>query len=110
MELNQQLAQLAKWTVLVEDTGDIDKIRLDKPHDATTNPSLVYQAAQLPQYKKFVDEAVNYAKHSPCENRLETAMDYLSCALGREICGAVPGFVSTEVDARLSFDTEGSIR
>jgi len=106
-----QLEQLSQWTVIVEDTGDFEKIRAHSPQDATTNPSLVYQASQLPQYQHLVEEAIAYgkAKGKTTEDRVRHAMDKIACLFGREISKAVPGYVSTEVDARLSFDTNASI-
>lgn len=106
-----KLEQLREMTVVVADTGDIEAIQKYKPTDATTNPSLIMQAAQKPQYKHLVDDAVQYAKEkaiSPKE--LHTLlMDKLFVNFGSEILKIVPGRVSTEVDARLSFDIEGSI-
>lgn len=111
-EKTSQLDQLKQWTVIVEDTGDLEKIRAHKPQDATTNPTLVYQASQMPQYQHLVHEAVEYgdSKGQTKEERVSLAMDYLYCLFGREISKVIPGYVSTEVDARLSFDTGASIR
>lgn len=107
-----RLEQLKKMTTVVADTGDVDSIKEYKPTDGTTNPSLVYAAAQLPQYEHLVEEAVEYGvkKTSDSDKRREAVLDRLAVVFGREILGIVPGRVSTEVDARLSFDTEGSIR
>ncbi|KAK3238639.1 hypothetical protein CYMTET_51365 [Cymbomonas tetramitiformis] len=106
-----QLEQLSQWTVIVEDTGDFDKIRSHQPQDATTNPSLVFQASELPQYACLVEEAVSYGKSQGAntDEALNLAMDRLACLFGREISKVVPGYVSTEVDARLSFDTKASL-
>jgi len=98
-----QFDQLARATVLVADTGDIEAIRKYKPTDATTNPSLIYKAAQMSQYQSLVDDAVAYGMKFPEKERLEEAMDRLAVNFGVEISKIVPGVVSTEVDARLSF-------
>lgn len=107
-----RLEQLKAITTVVADTGDFDSIREYQPTDATTNPSLVYAAAQLPQYQHLVDEAVEYGinRAKSVEARKAAILDRLAVVFGREILSIVPGRVSTEVDARLSFDTEGSIR
>jgi len=107
-----KLDQLKTMTTVVADTGDFDSIQAYLPTDATTNPSLVYAAAQLPQYQRLVDEAVKYgrANAQSLEQRIELVLDRLAVLFGREILAIVPGRVSTEVDARLSFDTEGSIK
>jgi len=110
MEKNK-LEQLRKMTTIVVDTGDIDAIKTYAPTDATTNPSLILAAAQKPQYKSLIDEAVEYsAKHSssPAARR-SVLLDKLFVNFGLEILKNIPGRVSTEVDARLSFDVKGSI-
>lgn len=98
------LEQLRKHSVVVADTGDFELMANFKPTDATTNPSLILQAAQKPEYKHIIDKAVSLG-----EKNLETTMDYLNVLFGSEILKIIPGRVSTEVDARLSFDTQGSI-
>lgn len=107
-----KLEQLKKYTVIVIDTGDIDEIKKFTPQDATTNPSLILTAVEKkPQYKHLVDEAVTYAKSkakNPSDVR-SLMMDKLFVNFGIEILKIIPGRVSTEVDARLSFDVEGSI-
>ncbi len=105
------LDQLRKVTVVVADTGDIDAIRTHKPQDATTNPSLLLKAAQMPQYQALVDEAVAYAEKQPGSKdaKIDACVDKLSVNFGVEILKIVPGRVSTEVPARLSFDTDGTI-
>ena len=105
------LEQLRKVTVVVADTGDIDAIRTHKPQDATTNPSLLLKAAQMPQYQALVDEAVAYAEKQPGSKdaKIDACVDKLSVNFGVEILKIVPGRVSTEVPARLSFDTDGTI-
>jgi transaldolase len=105
------LESLKRCTTVVADTGDIDAIALHKPQDATTNPSLLYQAAQKPQYEHLVDEAVQYALNCPGDRAARTGafMDKLLTAFGCEILKVIPGRVSTEVDAGLSFDIEGTL-
>ncbi|KAG1708397.1 Transaldolase [Phytophthora capsici] len=108
-----QLDQLKQFTTVVADTGDFEQINKYKPQDATTNPSLLFKAAQMEQYSALVDDAVAYGKGlSPDlseSERLGYVIDKLSVNFGLEILKVVPGYVSTEVDARLSFDTEGTI-
>lgn len=101
--MTSKLEQLKKFTDVVADTGDIEAIAKYKPLDATTNPSLLYKAAQMEQYQGLVQTAV---KNS---DSVELASDHLAVAIGLEILKIVPGRISTEVDARLSFDTNGSI-
>eukprot|EP00339_Tiarina_fusa_P002128 CAMPEP_0117042100 /NCGR_PEP_ID=MMETSP0472-20121206/29347_1 /TAXON_ID=693140 ORGANISM="Tiarina fusus, Strain LIS" /NCGR_SAMPLE_ID=MMETSP0472 /ASSEMBLY_ACC=CAM_ASM_000603 /LENGTH=312 /DNA_ID=CAMNT_0004753265 /DNA_START=62 /DNA_END=1000 /DNA_ORIENTATION=- len=98
------LDQLKEHTIVVCDTGDVDAIGRLKPQDATTNPSLIFKAASMPQYTKLIDDAVTYAKGD-----LDLAMDKVAVNFGTEITKLVPGYVSTEVDARISFDTEATI-
>mmetsp|Transcript_3035 Transcript_3035/g.4659 ORF Transcript_3035/g.4659 Transcript_3035/m.4659 type:complete len:352 (-) Transcript_3035:152-1207(-) len=102
-DLNQ-VDQLKQLTTVVADTGDVNAIKKFSPQDATTNPSLIYKAAVMPEYASIVDDAVAYGKGD-----LSLTMDKLAVAFGTEISKIVPGYVSTEVDARLSFDTEGTI-
>jgi len=105
------LEQLKQHTVVVADTGDIDAIAQHKPQDATTNPSLLYKAAQMPQYNGLIDEAISAAsaqQHKPRE-LVDAIIDRLSVNFGRRILEIVPGRVSTEVDARLSFDTTATV-
>jgi transaldolase len=106
-----QLEQLRKITTVVADTGDISAIAKYKPEDATTNPSLLLKAAGIPTYSGYIDEAVQWAKgqSNNREQQLVDASDRLAVLIGREILKIVPGKVSTEVDARLSFDTNASI-
>jgi transaldolase len=107
-----KLSQLKTMTTIVADTGDFDAIAEYRPTDATTNPSLIYAAAQLPQYSVLVEEAMEYGrmKADTPDARKALIMDRLAVIFGREMLSIVPGRVSTEVDARLSFDTGGSIR
>ncbi|XP_071531203.1 transaldolase isoform X2 [Panulirus ornatus] len=104
------LDQLKEMTVVVADTGDFETMKKYKPTDATTNPSLILQAANMPQYASLIDEAVEYGKNSKNKDDQATeAMDKLFVLFGCEILGIVPGRVSIEVDARLSYDKEASI-
>lgn len=106
------LEQLKTYTKVVADTGDFASIATYKPADATTNPSLIYAASQDPKYSALIDEAIGYAKSLACDKKdlLHCAMDRLAVNFGLKILEIVPGRVSTEVDARLSFDTEATIR
>lgn len=106
------LAQLKTMTVVVADTGDIHSIEQFVPRDATTNPSLLTAAADMPAYSDVVDEAVRWGaeRGSNTDERLSLAMDRLGVAFGTRILNVIPGRVSTEVDARLSYDTEGTIK
>ncbi|GIX21839.1 MAG: hypothetical protein KatS3mg121_0622 [Gammaproteobacteria bacterium] len=108
-----KLEQLRRMSVVVADTGEIAAIRRHRPEDATTNPSLLLKAAeQEPAYAALIDEAVAWARArgGDRESRLAWAADRLAVAAGIQILSLIPGRVSTEVDARLSFDTEGTIR
>lgn len=103
--------QLEKLTTIVEDTGDVKAIAGHRPHDATTNPSLVAKAAEMPEYANLVEEAVDYGKKigGNKEQLVVTVRDKLFTLFGKEILKYVPGDVSTEVDARLSFDAEAQV-
>ena len=105
------LEQLKKFTQVVADTGDFESIKQFKPVDATTNPSLIFSAAQKPQYKGLIQDAVNYGKDkgTNAEEKINEIVDKLSVNFGLEILKIVPRRVSTEVDARLSFDKEASL-
>ncbi|GAA6133310.1 transaldolase [Oceaniserpentilla sp. 4NH20-0058] len=103
-----KLEQLKTMTSVVADTGDIEAIKRYLPEDATTNPSLVYKAAQLDQYRPLINESAAWAK-TQSGDVLENTLDMVSVKLGIEILKIVPGYVSTEVDARLSFDTIATI-
>jgi transaldolase len=107
-----KLARLRELTTVVADTGDIDSIRQYAPVDATTNPSLLLKAAQQPRYQHLVASAIDYgsARAETEEARLELILDQMAVNFGVEILKIIPGRVSTEVDARLSFDTEATIR
>lgn len=109
--MTNQLDSLRELTVVVADTGDIDAIRQYKPEDATTNPSLILSAAALPQYAALIDEAIAYGKQQSQDKaqQLVDAEDKLAINIGLEILKLVPGRVSTEVDARLSYDTDATV-
>jgi len=109
--MTDKLSSLRQLTTVVADTGDIAAMKLYKPQDATTNPSLILSAAQIPEYRKLIDEAVVWARKqsSNKEEQVAYAADKLAVNIGLEILQLVPGRISTEVDARLSYDTEGSI-
>ena len=106
-----QLEQLQQFTTLVADTGDIEAIRKYTPQDATTNPSLLLKAVGLPHYQNQLQQAQDYAitEGADSQTQLENATDKLAVLIGQEILNIVPGRVSTEVDARLSFDTNASV-
>jgi len=111
IKMPNSLEQLKAVTTVVADTGDFEAMKKYKPTDATTNPSLILAASALPQYKSVVDSAIKYAtKMGGCDTeKLENAMDMISVLIGLEILKIVPGRVSTEVDARLSFSKERSV-
>ena len=103
------LDSLKRVTTVVADTGDIESMRQFKPQDATTNPSLLFKAAQQPEYRALVDAALKDAEKAGEAKRTEAFMDRLAVNFGKEILKIVPGRVSTEVDARYSFDREATI-
>ena len=107
-----QLDQLKKFTKVVADTADFESIKEFKPQDATTNPSLVYAATQKQEYAHLLDEVLTDRKKSGLSGaaQIEDIVDHLLVQFGCEILKIVPGRVSTETDARLSFDVEGSIK
>ncbi len=109
--MESQLNQLKKMTTVVADTGDIEAIRTFKPVDATTNPSLLLKAAALPDYAPLLDEAKTWAQSQGGDNQqlLGNMTDRFAVAIGREILQIIPGRISTEVDARLSFDTAATV-
>ena len=106
------LESLRQHTTIVADTGQFDAIRAFKPQDGTTNPSLILQAAQLPEYSALVDQALAEAQENvkPGKDVIAEAADRLAVLFGMEILAIVPGRVSSEIDARLSFDTQAIIR
>ena len=108
------LDQLSEMTVVVADTGDLEAIRKFTPRDATTNPSLILAAAQIPAYQSLIDEALRSSRrligsNAPVEDVVHEALDEISVIFGKEILKIVPGRVSTEVDARLSWDTVATV-
>ncbi|WP_282344331.1 transaldolase [Pseudomonas sp. PS02288] len=103
--MTSKLEQLKQFTTVVADTGDLDAITRLKPVDATTNPSLLLKAASLPRYAELLGNAV-----TGCDGDLGLASDRFGVAVGQEILKAIPGRISTEVDARLSFDTDATLR
>ena len=103
-----QLEQLRGLSAVVADTGDIEAIARFRPMDATTNPSLLLKAASLPAYAHFIDDTATKATGQGAA-RVADACDRLAVAIGGEILKLIPGRVSTEVDARLSFDTEATV-
>ena len=108
------LDQLAAMTVVVADTGDIDAIRQFTPRDATTNPSLILAAAQIPTYQELIDRSLRESRRvmgveAGADAVVSEALDEISVIFGKEILRIVPGRVSTEVDARLSFDSEATV-
>jgi transaldolase len=106
-----QLEQLRQYTTVVADTGDIEAIERYRPTDSTTNPSLLLKVAGQPSYAALLDESVAWARQQSRsrEQQLTDAGDHLAVAVGRKILELLPGRISTEVDARLSFDTDASI-
>jgi transaldolase len=106
-----QLEQLKKFTKIVADTADFESMKKFKPQDATTNPSLVYAATQKEQYAHLIDEVLTDRKKSGLSGheQVEDICDHLLVQFGTDILEIVPGRVSTETDARLSYDVEGSI-
>jgi transaldolase len=106
-----QLEQLKKFTIVVADTGDFESIKDYKPQDATTNPSLIYAATQKDNYVHLLDEVIADRRNSGLSGaaQIEDIIEHLLVKFGSEILKIVPGRVSTETDARYSFDTEGSI-
>jgi len=109
--MTTQLDSLRNMTVVVADTGDIEAIKKYQPQDATTNPSLILSASALPQYSPLIDEAVSYAKAQSNDKsqQLIDAEDKLAVNIGLEILKIVPGRISTEVDARLSYNTQATV-
>ncbi|MCX8518854.1 MAG: transaldolase [Methylophilaceae bacterium] len=105
------LEQLKTMTTIVADTGDVEAIKTVKPVDATTNPSLLLKASQLPQYATLIDDAIATAKKmgGNKEQQIENAADKLAVSIGLEILKHIPGRISTEVDARLSFEVDAMV-
>lgn len=109
--MSDLLSALRAVTTVVADTGDVDAIKKYAPVDATTNPSLLLKAADIPQYAALLDEAIVWAKNQSADTaqQVADASDKLAVLIGKEIVGVIPGRISTEVDARLSFDTEATV-
>ncbi|ATA26629.1 transaldolase [Brenneria goodwinii] len=109
--MTDKLTSLRQFTTVVADTGDIAAMKLYQPQDATTNPSLILNAAQIPEYRKLIDEAIAWARDQSDsrEQQVIDASDKLAVNIGLEILKLIPGRISTEVDARLSYDTEASV-
>ena len=109
--MDNKLDQLKAMTQVVADTGDIEAIKLFKPVDATTNPSLLLKASELPHYQETLKAALSWAKDQSSDpsQQIALACDKFGVDLGTEITQIVPGYISTEVDARLSFDTEATV-
>ncbi len=107
--MSNKLEQLRAITDVVADTGDIDAIRLHKPLDATTNPSLLLAAAKMENYAPLVTQALAESDQADTQAKVAAAADRLAVKIGCEILGIIPGRISTEVDARLSFDTQASV-
>ncbi|MCG3726275.1 transaldolase [Vibrio cincinnatiensis] len=109
--MSNKLEQLRKLTTVVADTGEIDAIKKYQPEDATTNPSLILKAAQIAEYAPLIEAAIEYAKAQSSDKaqQVQDTCDMLAVNIGKEILKTIPGRISTEVDARLSYDTEGSV-
>ncbi len=109
--MTNKLEQLRKLTTVVADTGDIEAIKQYQPEDATTNPSLILKAAQIAEYAALIDASIEYAKQRSNNKaqQVQDACDMLAVNIGKEILKVVPGRISTEVDARLSYDTNASV-
>jgi len=107
-----QLDALKKITTVVADSGDFDSFKDLKPQDATTNPTLLFQAAQMEHYQDLVKSALDYAREESLklEEQIPLTLDKLAVNFGAEILKIIPGRVSTEIDARLSFDTEATLK
>ncbi|WP_322804448.1 transaldolase [Vibrio alfacsensis] len=109
--MSNKLEQLRKLTTVVADTGEIDAIKKYQPEDATTNPSLILKAAQIEEYAPLIDASIEYAKTQSNDKaqQVQDTCDMLAVNIGKEILKTIPGRISTEVDARLSYDTESSV-
>ena len=110
--MNSLLSQLKQFSIIVADTGDFESIRKYQPRDATTNPTLLQKAAEMPEYSELVHRVLREVQSStqPASQHVQLALDRLAIAFGTEILKIVPNRVSTEVDARLSFDSDASVR
>ena len=110
--MSSLLDQLKTMTNIVADTGDVDAIRRVQPEEATTNPSLLLKASTLPEYAGLINDSIAWAKSrsSSKEQQIEDAADKIAVGIGMEILKVIPGRISTEVDARLSFDVQASLK
>jgi len=108
--VKSQLDQLREFTKVVADTGDIEAIRQYQPVDATTNPSLILKATALADYQPLIARSIEWAKEQGGDDPIAQACDWLTVNIGKAILEVVPGLVSTEVDARLSFDTDATVK
>ena len=110
--MSNLLEQLKSMTTIVADTGDIEAIRHHHPQDATTNPSLLLKAASLPEYAPLIEDSITWAKAQSAdpEQQVHDALDKLAVDVGLEVLKIVPGRISTEVDARHSFDKEATLQ
>lgn len=108
---NNKLEQLKSLSTVVADTGDIEAIKRFSPIDATTNPSLILQAAQLPQYRELLQQSLSWGKQNSGSDQefLSNSAEHLGVSIGLEILKIIPGRISTEVDARLSFNTQATL-
>ncbi len=106
-----KLDALRRYTVVVADSGDIDTVRKFAPQDCTTNPTLILKAARLPAYASLTRQAIarSEGETGATDGQIDRALDHLAVAFGSELSRIVPGYVSTEVDARLSFDTAATV-
>lgn len=114
VQVKNKLEALKAITTVVADTGDIEAIKQFQPEDATTNPSLILKAAKLPNYQHLIEEAIDWAlqikgAEANSQTTLENISDKLAVNIGCEILTSIPGLISTEVDARLSFDTQATV-
>lgn len=107
--MSSKLDQLRSMTVVVSDTGDIETVRRLKPQDCTTNPTLLLKAAEMPAYASLVDEAIAWGRKQSGSGAVNATCDRLALNFGTELSKIVPGRVSTEVDADLSFDTQATL-
>ncbi len=107
--MENQLDKLKEFTTVVADTGDFEAIEKFSPEDATTNPSLILKAIQMEKHKPLLTQAIEWAKENNKDNIVEAASDKLAVMIGAKLLEQVPGLVSTEVDARLSFDTTKTV-
>lgn len=110
-QISDQLTQLKQFTTVVADTGDFESIKVFEPQDATTNPTLIYKAVQMDAYSHLLELAAEMAESEGIhgDDLMDSVLDHLLVLFGKEILKIIPGRVSTEVDARLSFDIKGTV-